>query len=127
MLSARRAVVIEEEALVVLDIQDILNQHGVTDVVHYRSIDEAAPHAEHLLGVDLAIVEAHLGAAEVVAFTRQLVEAGVSTVVMSADHAAPQLFPHTVALAKPFDADSLVAACAEAAGKHQLKCGVDVT
>jgi DNA-binding NarL/FixJ family response regulator len=111
MLSATRALVIEEEALVALDIQDVLTEHGVAEVVHHRSLPEVIPHDEPLLGFDLAIVEAKLGAAAVVAFTRRLAEAGVRVVVMSADHAAPQFFPHATPLSKPFDAASLIAAC----------------
>jgi len=114
MLSATRALVIEEEALVALDIQDVLNQHGVAEVELYRRVGDAIPHADRLREFDLAIVEARLGAAEVVAFTKQLAEAGVGTVVMSADRTAPQFFPHAVPLAKPFDAGALVAACTTA-------------
>jgi hypothetical protein len=114
MLSATRALVIEEEAIVALDIQDVLTQHGVREVVHYRNIREAALHSEHLLRFDLAIIEARLGAAEVVAFTGRLNDAGVATVAMSADHAAPRLFPHSEPLFKPFDAAAIIAACAKA-------------
>lgn len=118
MLSANRAVVIEEEALVAFDIQDVLSRNGVEEVVVYRRVADAIPHADRLRGFDLAIVEAKLGAAEVVAFTEQLVAAGVGTVVMSADRAAPQLFPHAVALAKPFDVDTLIEACASAQARE---------
>ena len=114
MLTATRAFVIEEEALVALDIQDVLMRHGATEVLHFRNVDEAARHAAQLQGFTLAIVEARLGAAEVVAFTRELSAAGIGTVVMSADQASADLFPGTVPLAKPFDATGLVAACVAA-------------
>ena len=60
---------------------------------------------------DLAIVEARLGASDVVAFTETLARAGIPTVVMSADRRSMELFSHAAALEKPFDAAGLLAAC----------------
>jgi len=103
--------IIEEEALLALEIQDVLAEHGFGEIRHLRSVAEAAPHFDELAAFRLAIVEARFGAAEVVAFTERLAQAGVATVVMSADRAATELFPHAAALGKPFDAAGLLAAC----------------
>ena len=108
------AVVIEEEALLALDIEDILAAHGVTEFRHYRGVAEATPHFAELSTFRLAVVEAKFGAAEVIAFTERLAKAGVAIVVMSADHVSTERFPHAVGLAKPFDAAGVVAACAAA-------------
>lgn len=107
-----RAFVIEEEALLMLEIQDLLAGHGFAEVRHHRNVVEAAPHFDELAAFDLAIVEGRLGAEEVVSFTERLAKAGVPTVVLSADRGAAQFFPHAAAtVGKPFDAATLLAAC----------------
>jgi DNA-binding NarL/FixJ family response regulator len=111
MLTNIRALIIEEEALLALDIEDILARRGLADIRWYRSVAEATPHFAELSTFGLAVIEARLGAANVVAFTERLAKAGVAVVVMSADHTAADFFPHAVALDKPFDAAGLLAAC----------------
>ena len=117
MLTANRALVIEEEALLALDIEDILTTHGVAEVRYYRSVAEATRHLDELTTFRLAVVDARLGADEVVAFTEQIAKAGVGIVVMSADHTAADGFPYAVPLGKPFDAASLLAACEAATAR----------
>ncbi len=111
MPTTDRVLVVEEQTLLALEIQDVLAEHGYPEVRHHRNVGEASPHLDELAAFRLAIVEARLGAAEVVNFTERLAKAGVATIVMSADRAATELFPHSVALAKPFDAAGLIAAC----------------
>lgn len=111
MHTTNRALVIEAEALLALDIEDILANHGVAEFRYYRSVAEATPHMAELSTFGLAVVDARLGAADVVAFTERLARAGVAIVVISADHAAADDFPYAVPLDKPFDAASLLAAC----------------
>jgi DNA-binding NtrC family response regulator len=111
MSDSGRVLIIEEEALLALEIEDVLAQRGLGEFHHYRRVAEAERHCDELSEFRVAIVEARLGAAEVVAFTEQLAKAGVATVVMSADRAAVECFPHAAALAKPFDSAGLLAAC----------------
>jgi DNA-binding response OmpR family regulator len=105
-MPTQRILLIEEEPLLALDIEDILAEAQLGEVTHHRNIAAAEQD-----GFTLAIVEARLGAVEVVAYTEHLVRSGIPVVVMSADRAATEAFPHAVALAKPFDAASLLAAC----------------
>lgn len=119
MLTDIRALVIEEEALLALDIEDILATHGVAEVRYYRSVAEATLHLDELSTFQLAVVDARFGAAEVVDFTERLARAGVAIVVMSADHAAADGFPSAVPLGKPFDAASLLAACETAKARRR--------
>lgn len=111
MPNFERVLILEEETLLALDIEYVLADRGPLEVTHYRTTAEAAPHLAVLPPFSLAIVEARLGAREVVAFTQRLVGAGVPTVVMSADRRSMELFPHAEALEKPFDATGLLAAC----------------
>jgi DNA-binding NarL/FixJ family response regulator len=111
MISNGRALVIESEPLLAMEIQQVLTEAGFAECRHWSSVGEAGSHWAELATLDVAIVEARRGAAEVVAFTEQLVRAGVPTVVTSADIASTLAFPHAVALGKPFDAAGLLAAC----------------
>lgn len=112
MPTTDRVLIIEDEALLMLEIEDVLEGHGFTEIRHYRDVAEAGHHDEELATFHLAIVEARLGAAEVVSFTERLARAGVPTVVLSADRAAAEAFPHAAAtVSKPFDAATLLAAC----------------
>jgi DNA-binding response OmpR family regulator len=106
-----RVLIVEEETLLALDIEFVLAEHAPTEVTHYRSVAEARAHLSGPAGWHLALVEARLGAAEVVEFTERLAQAGVAIVVMSADRKSMELFPHAVPLEKPFDAAGLLAAC----------------
>jgi len=106
-----RVLIIEQETLLALDIEYVLAGRGVADVTHYRSVADATSRLTEFSAFHLALVEARLGSAEVIAFTERLVRAGVATVVMSADRTSAELFPHAIPLGKPFDAAGLIAAC----------------
>ena len=110
-MPSNRILVIEEEALLALDIEDILKEAGLGEIAYYRSVAEANPHFAELAVSELAIIEARLGANEVVEFAERLARAGVAVVVMSADYGSGQFFPHAAALGKPFDAAGLLTAC----------------
>jgi DNA-binding response OmpR family regulator len=106
-----RILVVEEEALLALDIEDIVTEAGLGDVVHVLSVSQALADFETFAGFTLAIIEARLGAAHVMQFVERLAAAGVAVVVMSADHASTRLFAAATPLGKPFGAAGLVAAC----------------
>ena len=106
-----RVLILEEETLLALDIEYVLADRSPIEVTHYRSLVDAAPQLADLASFGLALIEARLGAREVVAFTERLVAAGVPTVVMSADRTSMELFPHAAALETPFDAAGLLSAC----------------
>lgn len=110
-MPTNRILVIEEEALLALDIEDILTEAEFGEVTHYRNVTQAQQHFDELSGFSLAVIEARLGAPEVISFTERLAQAGVGLVVTSADHTSAEAFPHAAVVGKPFDAASLVAAC----------------
>ncbi len=108
------ALIVEEEFLVALEIQQVLQQAGIGEVLSFRVTAEAEPRFEQLATCSIAVVEAHLGAAPVIEFVTRLAMAGVPVVVTSADRSLSSLFPLATCLDKPFDAASLLAACARA-------------
>lgn len=108
------ALIIEEEFLVALEIQQVLQGAGIGEVLSFRGVAEADQHFEHLAACDIAVIEAQLGAAPVVALVARLAAAGVPVVVTSADRAVAALFPLAASLDKPFSAADLLAACGRA-------------
>ena len=107
-MRGRTILVVEEEYLIAADIEYSLLAAGAARVVIAANIDEAA---RLPLDFDLAVIEAKLGADEVVAFCTQLRARGVAVVVTSADRQTQTLFTGTVPLEKPFVASTLLAAC----------------
>ncbi|WP_423067051.1 hypothetical protein [Devosia sp. CN2-171] len=100
--------VVEEEYLVAAEIEATLLARGASQVLMARNVHDLATPAPP---IDLAIIEAQLGAPASIAFATSLREAGVAVVVTSADLAAASLFTGSVPLAKPFDDAALLAAC----------------
>lgn len=99
--------VVEEEYLIAAEIEATLLAKGAATVLVARDVERVGP----LPPVDLAVIEAKLGAPAVIAFATLLREAGVPVVVTSADGAVLSLFTGSVPLEKPFDDNSLLAAC----------------
>src|SRR6218665_3993760 len=96
--------VVEEEYLVAAEIEATLLAEGASKVLIARDIgDVEVP----LPPIDLAIIEAKLGAPASIAFADALHKAGVAVVVTSADRAVTSLFTGSVPLEKPFDDNTL--------------------
>lgn len=100
--------VVEEEYLVAAEMEATLLAAGASKVVIARDIHHLGTPTPH---IDLAIMEAKLGAPASIAFSLSLREAGIPVVVTSADRAVTSLFTGSVPLAKPFDDTALLAAC----------------
>jgi DNA-binding response OmpR family regulator len=111
------ALVVEDEYLVAADIEQTLRTAGAADVIIKNSADAAR--ALDLSGFTLAVIEAKFGSAEAVALCAALRAARVPVVVTSADAAVQALFTGATPLAKPFDTEALLAACAAASGRNR--------
>jgi DNA-binding response OmpR family regulator len=100
--------VVEEEYLIAAEIEATLLAEGAAKVLMARNLHDLTTPAPQ---IDLAIIEAQLGAPASIAFAAALREAGIAVVVTSADRAVTSLFIGSVPLAKPFDDNALLAAC----------------
>lgn len=120
-MRGRTALVVEEEYLIAADIEFSLITGGAEKILIARNVAEA--NALDLTGIDLAIIEAKLGAPEVVAFAARLRERGMGVVVTSADKAVQSVFTGSVPLEKPFVASALLAACE--AALHEARRPLD--
>ena len=111
MLNGKRVYVVEDEAIVAMEMQQILEDAGAT-VSIFREAGEFGEH--HLSSTDLVLFDARLGAKPVVEFAARLRAAGLPMVVASADSGIGTLFPDAVPLAKPFFGQTLIEACERA-------------
>lgn len=111
------ALVVEEEYLVAADIEQTLRSAGAAEVT-IKGDANAARALDHS-GFSLAVIEAKFGSAEAVALCAALRAARVPVVVTSADAAVQALFTGATPLAKPFDTEALLAACAAARGRNR--------
>ena len=114
MLTGKRVFVVEDEAIVALEMQQVLEDAGAT-VRTFPSATDAGV-AETIVAADLVLFDARLGAPQMVAFASRLKQAGVPMVVASADLGVGALFPDAVTLSKPFMGQTLIEACLKAMG-----------
>lgn len=112
------ALVVEEEYLVAADIEQTLRAAGAANVT--IEDDATAARALDFSGFAVAVIEAKFGSAEAVALCAALRAASVPVVVTSADAAVQAMFTGAIPLAKPFDTETLLAACAAARSRSVL-------
>lgn len=119
MLNGKRALIVEDEFLVALDIQRILEHAHVGRAVFARSVEEAMSLAQQWRDFDLAIVELPFADTDALALATGLLGAGVKLIVSStnANHrtGVPGLENWPVIL-KPFAEDELLSACQRVLG-----------
>jgi DNA-binding response OmpR family regulator len=112
------ALVVEEEYLVAADIAETLRAAGAAAIT--IEDDPAAARTLDFSGFAVAVIEAKFGSADAVALCAALRAARVPVVVTSADAAVQAMFTGATPLAKPFDTETLLAACAAARSKGAL-------
>lgn len=108
----RKALVIEDQILIALEIQQMLEEFGVPEVRVERWAD-GLPSVEHAT-FDLAVIEGRLGAESVRALANGLRGAGTGVIVTSADGAVADAFPGLVILEKPFTRETVETAFRQA-------------
>ena len=111
MLQNTKILVLEEEFLIAIDLQEMLEANGATDLVFASTVNEAEALLQRGAGFDLAIAEARFGRPEIIALCAALAHRGVAVVVTSADCETGRVFGDLPVIEKPFDERQLVAAC----------------
>lgn len=116
MMSRRRILLVEDEALICLDIEATLVQLG-HDVFVTSTVAEALARVEVGI-VDLAIPDYHLRNSDTTAVAARLRDASIPFIVCSGSFAVHDLdavFAGARVLTKPFSTDGLIDAVDEAA------------
>ena len=108
-----RMLVVEDEAIILLDIESTLRDTGVADVVTATTI-AGAMNALDRNRIDAAILDLHLGPNNwTYDIAHRLQAAGVPFVFSSGSAAVAEGFADVPLVTKPFSADQLIAALLE--------------
>lgn len=116
-LSGLRILLLEDEALIALDVEQICRDHGAEDVVVASSLDEAG---SLFAACDAAILDVVLGGEPTLDFARMLAERQVPFVFASGHDdlgALSAAFPGVVVVTKPYAGEDIVGAVVASLGR----------
>lgn len=116
-LSGLRILVLEDEALIALDVEQLCKDHGAGDVVIASNLREAQ---QASLPYDAAIIDIMLDGEPTLDFARGLEAAGVPFVFASGYDQLDEIFngfPDVTLVSKPYAGADLVEAVAESIRK----------
>ncbi len=119
LLDGLRVLVLEDEALIAMDVEQICYDNGAAGVITVRDLNEIDPDAITAMA-DVAIVDLMLGGVSTLDFARRLSETGVPFVFASGYTDVGELiaaFPDIALIAKPYAGADLVEAVAAACGR----------
>jgi len=109
-LSGLRILVLEDEALIALDVDQLCRDHGAEDVILAANLREAQQAAEPY---DVAIIDVMLDGEPTLDFARSIEAAGVPFVFASGYDQLDELFagfPGVQLVSKPYSGEDLVEA-----------------
>ena len=116
ILEGLKILVLEDEALIAMDVEQLCRDHGASDVALAHSLDEIAGE----LQFDAAVIDMFLNGISTLDFADGLKTAGKPFVFASGHTDSPELtarFPGVMLVGKPYAGNDLVAAIAMACGR----------
>ena len=120
-LQHARVLLFEDEPLIALDVEELCLEHGASEVIVVRRLEDAE--TVELAAFDVAIVDLILGKYSTVTIATALRDAGVPFIFSSGYADAPELaadFPDVRLLAKPYAGEALIGALTAAMTVRQL-------
>ncbi|MBX3532225.1 MAG: response regulator [Rhizobiaceae bacterium] len=114
-----RILLLEDEALIALDVEQICREHGAAEVRVARTLDAAAGALSARF--DAAIFDLMLGSQPTTGLARQLVESGIPFIFATGHVAQDALlvpFPGVPVVGKPYFGAELVEALVQAIGSR---------
>ncbi|MFD1332818.1 HWE histidine kinase domain-containing protein [Methylopila musalis] len=118
-LSDLKVMLVEDQLLIAMNVEELLTQRGVPFLSTSGSADEALRKLE-LFRPDVAVLDVNLGAGTSIPVAEALARLGVPFIFATGygDRSMiPAAFASVTVVRKPYDADSLIAALARAAGR----------
>jgi CheY-like chemotaxis protein len=116
-----RVLVVEDQALILLDIETTLREAGVGEIVATGSSDEALQAIE-AGGFDAAVLDLHLGSGTwTYDIARQLMRHGIRFIFSSGTVESAEGFESVPLVSKPFSADQLIGALAQATAPERIQ------
>lgn len=121
-----RILLLEDELLIAMDVEQLCRDHGASEVVTIRSLDEI-DHQQERYDFDAAIVDVMLDGAPTLDFAERLRDSGVPFVFASgytdfADLSAA--FPGVKLIGKPYSGIDLISAVAMTARESEASGGI---
>lgn len=114
-LEGLEILLLEDEALIALDVEQLCREHGAAEVRVARTLDAAT--AAFSTGFDAAILDLMLGSQSTIDLARQLVEKGVPFIFATGHVAQDTLlapFPGVPVVGKPYFGAGLIDVLAQA-------------
>ena len=83
LLSGRRALIVEDEFLIALDIQRLLEEAGASEALIVTNLTEAGKMLASNISIDLAIVDLRLGSEDALPLVEELKDRAIPLVITS--------------------------------------------
>jgi CheY-like chemotaxis protein len=118
-LAGLRILLLEDEYLIAMDVEMLCRDHGAADVIIRHGIDDFGPD-ENLDGFDVAVIDLMLSGVSTRPFAERLQGMNRPFVFASGyvDDETMAAFPGVRVVSKPYAADDLIEAIAEAVGRR---------
>lgn len=119
-LAGMRILVLEDEYLIAMDVEQLCRDHGASDVMILRSLDELAAQSSVAEDVHAAVLDVMLAGSSTMEFAQRLHGKGVPFVFAtgySDNQSIFEPFPGVNVVAKPYGGAVLIEAIADAIGK----------
>lgn len=121
LLEGLRVLVLEDEALIAMDVEQLCRDGGAAEVTIVQELDQIA--LDNLAAFDVAIVDLSLGGKSTLGLAARLRERGIPFIFASgyslAEEAAAD-FPGVPLVPKPYSGEDLVEAVAAVSGRQPM-------
>lgn len=114
MLNGRPALIVEDEFLIALDIQRMLEIHGVGQVLFARNSEEARQLQSHWNEIALAIIELRYDDPNSGELPKDLALAGIPVIVTTSNFGAVRIAGSVPIVTKPMSEDDMANALKKA-------------
>ena len=112
-LIGKAVLVIEDEALIAMNIESWLEDAGVANVQTVRRLSCARDALRNELAFDVVVLDLHLADGDASSLIGRLEQRAIPVIITTGDPgllAEPLSLPHTIVLDKPFSEDEFISA-----------------
>lgn len=120
-LAGMKILVLEDEYLIAMDVEQLCRDHGASDVMILRSLDDVAAQGDIADEVHAAVLDLMLAGNSTTEFAQQLQTKGIPFVFATGFSDSEDIFtsfPGVNVVAKPYGGPMLIEAIADAIGKN---------
>jgi two-component SAPR family response regulator len=125
-LEGLKLLVLEDEVLIAMDVEQLCREHGASEVVTLRKVEELGTQPFDDFPHDAAVLDVRLADDSTIEFARQLMERGIPFVFATGYEASENLFeafPGISVIPKPYESSALIRAIAESIARARISGG----